>query len=595
MAEEEEVVEEEIEEDEPVASDGAAAESAGEDVKALASAVAAKATEDAFFEIPVTAEGAKEDEKTEDQVTEIEEDKQNMGARVASLDEVRDIPIEESPASPGEAEESIVEASVVEDISEAKSEPPVEEAKETSPPTRKKVTVEESPPPSPVKKEESPGGKEPSWWKKSKQPEEETIEAESVEEQKSKSEAAPEPEPEPEPAKAEPEPEPTKAEPEPEPAKAEPEPEPEPEPAKAEPEPEPEEAKEPSVREETPKPAQQEYFEVPVASEPAPEEESKVTIEPAEEAARREVSPPQERLSRRDRAEHEERPVRAPVDTSYTASTPIARTPTYVTYSSWAPASDYRSAYIPAYSAYLRPSTYYQSDVASPYVRPVSAYVRQFDSYVRTGPFGQSSYATDRARTRSHSRGRSHYSYSGYYTPQPLRRNREYSLPSRYAQASGPPSSAPSRSGSFVNFMDYIVNTDRNLRRSISRTSSFSEEAAPVSRSVSRTILPTPADTINYWYTKQIEHVGNYVSRLNRVYDNNVYGYTSRYNTSRPYTGYLTAGLGDHSTYSRSLHGYSSNLERRLATHKTYLAAYDLTRLPRTAARQDTMKRSVFW
>lgn len=161
--------------------------------------------------------------------------------------------------------------------------------------------------------------------------------------------------------------------------------------------------------------------------------------------------------------------------------TPIARTPTYVTYSSWAPASDYRSTYIPTYSSYVRPSAYYQPEYLSPYVRQTSQFVRNFDNYVRTSSFGQSSYATDRLRTRS--RGRSGYSRSGYYTPPPLRRNREYSLPSRYAQASGPPSSAPSRSGSFVNFMDYIVTTDRNLRRSTSRTSSIGFEEAPLSRS----------------------------------------------------------------------------------------------------------------
>lgn len=159
-----EVVEEEIEDEPAIESENGAVAEGGEvaePVAALASAVAAKATEEAFIEVPVTADAPeKDDEKTEDQMTEIEEDKQNMGAKQASLDDFRDIPIDAD-------ETEVVEASVVEDI------PPEAEQKESSPPpkessptttTRKKVTIEETPPGSPKREEAgSPIRKEPSW------------------------------------------------------------------------------------------------------------------------------------------------------------------------------------------------------------------------------------------------------------------------------------------------------------------------------------------------------------------------------------------------------------------------------------------------
>src|SRR5262245_61592400 len=107
-----------------VASEEIVDDDADPAVHDLAENMAAAAKQEAFIEVPVTADepmAEEKDEKTEDQVTEIEEDKQNMGARVASVDEFKDIPIdkdEDAPRSQASQEESVVEASVVEEVSE---------------------------------------------------------------------------------------------------------------------------------------------------------------------------------------------------------------------------------------------------------------------------------------------------------------------------------------------------------------------------------------------------------------------------------------------------------------------------------------------
>jgi len=249
-------------------------------------------------------------------------------------------------------------------------------------------------------------------------------------------------------------------------------------------------------------------------------------------------------------------PARAPVErsapldrsasyaTSVPASTtPLARTSTYVTYSSWAPSTDYRSSYYPSYSSsYGRK---YQNEYTSGYnySRPASHYTNVFDSYVRTGAFSQSSYATDRARSRSRSRAaayRRDRSSSGYgtYAPPPLRRSRDYSSPIR---GYGLASAAPSRTGSFINFMDYIATTDRNLKRSTSRSANITEDYS-LARTSSRASF-NPADAISHWYDKQIDHIDSY-SRGG--YDSSPYGsygYSSRYGGSRPsYSSYSSYG-----------------------------------------------------
>ncbi|VDK44410.1 unnamed protein product [Anisakis simplex] len=194
-------------------------------------------------------------------------------------------------------------------------------------------------------------------------------------------------------------------------------------------------------------------------------------------------------------------PPRLPTNASFSSYTPVARS-TYSSLSPWvqSAANKYRTDY----------ST-------KPTYTPTSPYLSQFDDMVKTGAFSNNLYSVNRLLERSRSRTRerknasrsarsaSNYNrYTSTYGAAPIR-TREYSTP---------PTSAirrvPSRSSSFISFMQYSDAKNYEMARSRSRSYGFD---FPLSRSTSR------ANIEPYYETGRLSRVDSYVQNMNSQYE----------------------------------------------------------------------------
>ncbi|VDM39198.1 unnamed protein product [Toxocara canis] len=225
-------------------------------------------------------------------------------------------------------------------------------------------------------------------------------------------------------------------------------------------------------------------------------------------------------------------PTRLPTNESFSSYTPVEKA-AYSAISPWVQSSPRKY-----HTDYSRLSTY----------RSPSLYLSQFDEMVSTGlnlqelpklaivklpltgAFSASLYSTNRLLERSRSRARerkhamrsarsasNYYRYTSTYATTPIR-TREYSTP---------PSSIltrqPSRSTSFISFMEYSDAKQHEMMRSRSRSHGLE---SLYSRSGSRINIEP------FYETGRLSRVDSYVRDMNRQYESRVPSAYAKYRSS---------------------------------------------------------------
>ncbi|KAH7701064.1 Protein T23E7.2 b, partial [Aphelenchoides avenae] len=290
--------------------------------------------------------------------------------------------------------------------------------------------------------------------------------------------------------------------------------------------------------------------EAPAAEEPAGEEAEKPAGDEEEAAPRTPARARRESPSPPPRAAREPREY-VPYDEGHKETSGPTRLPDTGSFSSWvAPEKVGYQALSPlAQNAVRKYQNEYTSGSA---YRPPTTYTQIFDDIVNTGAFGQNLYATNRLLERSRSRTRErrsalrgHRSASNYARfssqyPSALRTS-EYATP-----RSASVSRAPSRSGSFISFMDYAGSKQYDLARSDSRGLLYGATEA-LSRSSSRGDIP-------YWTgSGRISRVDSFVNNMNSRYEWNVPSTYDMYRSSSRSNLYANGYAGQAADLQRTL------------------------------------------
>lgn len=159
---------------------------------------------------------------------------------------------------------------------------------------------------------------------------------------------------------------------------------------------------------------------------------------------------------------------------SHKETGPPPRHPSFTTFNSWAPANLSANDYVPYSNRVISPAAKYRNEYTSGYnyQRPTNTYLHEFDNYLKIGAFSQNLWTTerylerDRARARQRqSASRTDRSRSGTRATGVQPRPRDYSVPAGLIEQR-----PPSRMSSFNNFIDYSRQKDVELNRSASQS-----------------------------------------------------------------------------------------------------------------------------